>query len=109
MQRGILDGLLAFVAVGQERSFTKAAAKLGVDLLEPGAHGVKQAFACFRRRDAARGAGQKANAQPGFECANRVAERRLRNAELRCGFRETALSSHGGKGREVIQNPALHL
>src|SRR3954451_5812286 len=30
MQRGILDDLLAFVAVGQERSFTKAAAKLGV-------------------------------------------------------------------------------
>jgi DNA-binding transcriptional LysR family regulator len=30
MQRGQLDDLLAFVAVGQERSFTKAAAKLGV-------------------------------------------------------------------------------
>jgi DNA-binding transcriptional LysR family regulator len=30
MQRGHLDHLLAFVAVGRERSFTKAAAKLGV-------------------------------------------------------------------------------
>src|SRR5512132_1832352 len=30
MQRGILDDLLAFVVVGRERSFTKAAAKLGV-------------------------------------------------------------------------------
>jgi DNA-binding transcriptional LysR family regulator len=30
MRRGNLDDLLAFVAVGQERSFTKAAAKLGV-------------------------------------------------------------------------------
>jgi len=30
MQRGNLDDLLAFVAVGKERSFTKAAAKLGV-------------------------------------------------------------------------------
>src|SRR5690349_6969349 len=30
MQRGHLDDLLAFLAVGQERSFTKAAAKLGV-------------------------------------------------------------------------------
>src|SRR3954469_10076940 len=30
MQRGNLDHLLAFVAVGQERSFTNAAAKLGV-------------------------------------------------------------------------------
>jgi DNA-binding transcriptional LysR family regulator len=30
MQRGHLDDLLAFIAVGEERSFTKAAAKLGV-------------------------------------------------------------------------------
>lgn len=30
MQRGNLDDMLAFTAVGQERSFTKAAAKLGV-------------------------------------------------------------------------------
>src|SRR3712207_4153888 len=30
MKRGHLDDLLAFVAVGRERSFTKAAAKLGV-------------------------------------------------------------------------------
>src|SRR4051794_3654409 len=30
MQRGHLDALVAFVAVGQERSFTRAAAKLGV-------------------------------------------------------------------------------
>src|SRR5436190_10620045 len=30
MQRGHLDDLIAFVAVAKERSFTKAAAKLGV-------------------------------------------------------------------------------
>src|SRR5215207_11280906 len=30
MQRGHMDHLLAFIAVGQARSFTKAAAKLGV-------------------------------------------------------------------------------
>jgi len=30
MQRGHLDDLVALVAVGQERSFTKAVAKLGV-------------------------------------------------------------------------------
>src|SRR6267154_1400355 len=30
MQRGNLDDLLAFLAVGRERSFTKAAAKLGI-------------------------------------------------------------------------------
>ena len=30
MQRGNLDDLVAFLAVGRERSFTKAAAKLGM-------------------------------------------------------------------------------
>jgi DNA-binding transcriptional LysR family regulator len=30
MQRGNLNDLLLFLAVGQERSFTRAAAKLGV-------------------------------------------------------------------------------
>jgi DNA-binding transcriptional LysR family regulator len=30
MHRGNLNDLLAFLAVGQERSFTKAAAKLGI-------------------------------------------------------------------------------
>src|ERR1700754_1199697 len=30
MQRGTLDDLLAFLAVGRERSFTRAAARLGV-------------------------------------------------------------------------------
>jgi DNA-binding transcriptional LysR family regulator len=30
MRRGTLNDLLAFLAVGRERSFTKAAAKLGV-------------------------------------------------------------------------------
>src|ERR1700739_2766742 len=30
MQRGNLDDLLAFLAVGRERSFTRAAAKLGM-------------------------------------------------------------------------------
>jgi len=30
MQRGHLDDLVAFLGVGRERSFTKAAAKLGV-------------------------------------------------------------------------------
>jgi DNA-binding transcriptional LysR family regulator len=30
MQRGTLDDLIAFIAIGRERSFTKTAAKLGV-------------------------------------------------------------------------------
>src|SRR6202030_4819176 len=35
MHRGNLNDLLAFLAVGQERSFTKAAAKLGVSQSAP--------------------------------------------------------------------------
>src|SRR5918995_4811748 len=38
--------------------------KLGLDLLEPRAHGVKQAFACLRRRDASRGARQEPKPEP---------------------------------------------
>src|SRR6516225_6676526 len=36
MQRGNLNDLLAFLAVGQERSFTRAAAKLSVSQTEAG-------------------------------------------------------------------------
>ena len=52
---------------------------------------LKQALAGLRRRDAARRAGQQADAEPGFELADGVAQRRLRNAKLRCRLRETAL------------------
>ncbi len=31
-----------------------------------------------------------------------VAQRRLRNAQLRCGIRKTALSRYGDKGKEVV-------
>ena len=93
-------GLLAKLAHGRE---------LGVDLLEPRTHGAKQALARFRRRDAARGAGQEPNAEPRFEFADGVAQRRLRDAELRGRLREAALSRDGQEGQEVIQISALHL
>jgi hypothetical protein len=82
--------------------------KLGLDLLEPRAHGVKQAFACLRRRDAARRAGQEPNAQPLFEFTDRVAQCRLRNTELCGGPRKTALSRYGHKGQEVVEISAVH-
>jgi regulatory helix-turn-helix LysR family protein len=41
MQRDHLDALVAFVAVGPERSFTKAAAKLGVSHSKLQALGVR--------------------------------------------------------------------
>src|SRR6266852_4736823 len=41
MQRGTLDDLVAFVAVGRERSFTKAAAKLGISQSAL-SHGIRE-------------------------------------------------------------------
>jgi hypothetical protein len=81
----------------------------GLDLLEPRADGVEQAFARLRRRDAARGAGQQPKAEPFLEATNGVAERRLRHAELRCGLRKTALLPDGQEGQQVIQLSAVHL
>jgi hypothetical protein len=52
---------------------------------------------------------KKPNAEPRFKFAQGVAQRRLRNAELRRGFREAALARYGQEGLEVIQSAALHL
>ena len=57
-----------------------------------------RALARLGRGDVARGADQK----PLFEFADRMAERGRRNAQLRCGPRETALSPYGQEGREVV-------
>jgi hypothetical protein len=81
----------------------------GLNLLKPRADGVKQAFARLRWGDAACSAGQQPKAEPFFEVANGVAERRLRDPELRCGPRETALLPDGQKGQQVIQISAVHL
>jgi hypothetical protein len=70
---------------------------------------VKQAFARFRWRNAARRAGKKPNAKARFELTDCLAQRRLRDAKLRCGFREASLVSHRDKGPKVIQISALHL
>jgi hypothetical protein len=37
-----------------------------------------------------------------------MAKRGLRNAQLRCGFGEAALSPNGQEGQEVVQICALH-
>ena len=59
--------------------------ELGVDLVEPRADGAEQALARLGRRDAARGAGQQPQAEPLLQPADGVAQRRLRDAELRRG------------------------
>src|SRR3954452_3399022 len=83
--------------------------QLGLDLLEPRPHSVKQAFARLGQRNAARRSGQKANAKPRLELTDGLAQRRLRDAKLRCRFRKALLSRYRDKGPEVVQTPALHL
>ena len=90
------------VPAGFSRSSLKRR-KLGVDLLKPGTQGVQQAFARLGRRDAARGAGQQPKTEPFLESADGVAERRLRNAELRCRPGETALLRDREEGDEIIE------
>jgi hypothetical protein len=83
--------------------------ELGGDLLEPGGEISKQALTGFGRRDAARGARQEPNAESGFELADGMAQRRLRNAELRRSFGETALTPDRQEGQKVVHVSALHL
>ena len=78
-----------------------------MDLLKPRADGLKQAFARLGRRHTARGAGQEPQTEPFFEAANRVAKRRLRNAQLRRGFCGAALLPYSQEGPQVIQIAAV--
>ena len=95
--------VIRMVPAGFSRSLTQSL-ELGLDLLKPRAHGVQQAIARFRWRDAARGAGQEPNSQSRFESPDGVAERRLRNTELCCCFGEAVLSPNDdekdGRARE---------
>ena len=82
---------------------------LRLDLVEAWPNVVKQTFARFRWRDAPRRAAQEPNPEPLFEFSDRMAQRRLGDAQLRGGFREAALSRDGDKGLKVVQTAALHL
>ena len=81
--------------------------KLGVDLLKPRTQRVQQAFARLGRRDAARGAGQQPETKPFLKPADGVAERRLRNAELRCCPGETALLRDRQEDKKIVEVPSL--
>jgi len=52
--------------------------------------------------------GLEPNTEPFLEATNGMAECGLRNAELRCGFGEAALSRYGQEGHKVVQMSALH-
>ena len=54
----------------------------GVDFFEPRPDGPQEPLARFGRRDAARGTGQKPDAQPRLKLADGLAECRLRDAQL---------------------------
>ena len=96
------------VPAGFSRS-SPTARELGLDLVEARAERVQETLAGCGRRDAARGAGQKPDAEPGLEFAHGVAQRRLRHAEPGRGFGEALLPRHGEEGHKVIQMAALHL
>jgi hypothetical protein len=70
---------------------------------------MEEPLAGFGRRDAPGGPGQEPHAEPRFERADGVAQRRLRDAELGCGFGEAFLAPNGDEGHEVIEMAALHL
>ena len=82
--------------------------QLGVDHAKGGTEGVQQAFAGLGRCDTAGGAGQKAQAELLLKPADRMAQRRLRDAQLRCGSCKTALLRDGQEGQKIIQIAAIH-
>ena len=93
-------GLLAQLAQRRE---------LGVDLLEPGAEAVRAGARPLRSARRCAWCAREAERRAGLELADGVAQRRLRNAELRRGFGETALPPDRQEGQEIIQVSALHL
>jgi hypothetical protein len=80
-----------------------------LDLFEAWANVLKQTLTCFRWRDAPRRATEEPKPEPLFEFSDRMAQRRLGDAQLRGGLRETALSRDADKGLKVVQATALHL
>ena len=100
--------VMRMVPAGFSRSSLSAASSASISS-KRGPDGAKQAFARFRRRDAARGAGQQPDAEPRFELADGVAQRRLRDAELRRRLGEAPLPPDGEESDEVIEMSALHL
>lgn len=73
---GVLAGGDADVAGGLFPQFAQRG-QFGIDLVETRADVTQQAFTCFGRRDAARGACQQPDPEPLLEPADGVTERRL--------------------------------
>ena len=82
--------------------------EFGVDLVEPRAERAQQPLAGLGRGDTARRARQQPQAQPRLQCADRLAQRRLRDAELRRGPREAALPRDREERDEIVEVVSRH-
>ena len=98
---------MRMVPDGLSRSSLSAASSASISS-KPRAGGAQQALARLGRRDAAGGAGQQPQAEPFLEAADGVAERRLRDAELRRRPGEAALPRDREEGEKIVEVFARH-
>lgn len=82
--------------------------EFGFDLFKTRRNRLQQTFPRFGRRNAARGARQKANAQSRFKRANGVAQGRLRYSDLCGGPGKAPLAGDGDEGKQVVEILAWH-
>ena len=82
--------------------------QLRLDLLQARPRGPQQALARLGRRDAAGGAGQQSEPKPALEAAKGLAERRLRDTELRGGAGKAAFTRDRQKGHDIVEIGARH-
>ena len=98
---------MRMVPAGFSRNSLKAASSASISS-NRGPTVSQQSFAGFGWGDAACRARQKANAKARFELAHGLAQRRLRDPELRCRFREASFPPHRDQGPQIIDVGARH-
>ncbi|MNV49116.1 hypothetical protein D3C71_1410590 [compost metagenome] len=83
--------------------------EFGLDLVEAVADRLHESLSSRCRCDAACGACEQADLQAFFQAADRLAERRLRNAQCAGRFGEAAFAGHRHKGQEVVEIASWHV
>ena len=81
---------------------------LGLDLLEARPDGLQQPQARLGRRDAARRASEQPQLEALFQPLDRLAQCRLRHAQLDAGPGEAALPRDHREGGEVVEDRMRH-
>ena len=81
---------------------------LAFDFVEPGADAAKEAFPGIGHGDAACRAREQPQAQPLFERADRVAQRRLRHLKLGGCLGEAALARDRDEGSQIVHVLPAH-